>query len=448
MNTITVVSLGPGPRAQLTLGALEALRSARCLVLRTGEVDAARYLAGQGIAFETLDGLHESSEDFDEFVEAAAEYLKKAAARKNIVYAVLDALSDETVAVLLQKWPDKVKISGGSGLALPLLQAAGAQLPVRVAPATGLAVPCTQDGLLVVEISTRMLAGECKLRLAPWYGDEAEALFFPPSEKEARAFVRIPLCELDRQKRYDHTAAVYLPPLPLEKRPRFDFWDLVRVMDILRAENGCPWDRAQTHRTLSRYLVEEAYEVSEAVAAQDWDHVAEELGDVLLQVVFQAAIGAQYGTFELSDVTTSICHKMIERHAHIFGGAKCDTAEQVADSWERMKQRQRGNTTLASALRDVSDQLPALLRAEKLLQKTEACGLDAVKILADTPAANLLRGAAKLRAEGLCAEEEVSNALALLVKRMENAENWAKNQGKRLENLTSEEIYVYLSRNP
>ena len=193
--------------------------------------------------------------------------------------------------------------------------------------------------------------------------------------------------------------------------------DLRKLVEVLRGEGGCPWDRAQTHESLSRYLIEEAYEVSEAVSEGDWDHVAEELGDVLLQVAFQANIGAQYGTFELSDVTTSICKKMIERHPRIFTEAGADQSSE--ESWERMKQLKRGNTTLASALRDVSQGLPALLRAEKLLKKTEALGIDAAALLGDTSAAGLLQCVREMRARGLCAEEELSNALVLVVKRVE-----------------------------
>ena len=446
MQRIIVVSLGPGPRQQLTLGAVETLKKARRLILRTGETDAARCLTEQGIAFETLDALHEQCEDFDAFIAAAVEKVAKAAARARTVYAVLDALNDETVAALCRAYPEQVSLQGGGDLAAPLLQAARAGLPVRVAPATGLTVPCAQDGLLVVEMNTRMLAGECKLKLTPWYGDEYPALFFPPAEKEERRCLSLPLCEIDRQPRYDHTAAVYLPPLPLEKKQRFDLWDLVRVMARLRGENGCPWDRAQTHRTLSRYLIEEAYETAEAVEAEDWEHVAEELGDVLLQVFFQSDIGAQYGTFELSDVSTAICRKMMERHAHIFGGERCETPQDVADMWERMKQRQRGNTTIAAALKDVSAHLPALLRAEKILKKAEGFGLDAAALAAASPAAGLLREVQKLREAGLCAEEETQIALQRVVQRVEKAENAAKLSGKSLENLTSDEINVYLQR--
>lgn len=423
MQKITVVSLGPGPRSQLTLGALERMRKAKRLILRTGECDAARYLTEQGIRYETLDALHEEAEDFDAFIGAALQTIAKAAARAQTVYAVLDALTDETVAALARKYPEQVTVCGGAGLALPLLQAAGAQLPVRVASATGLTVPSTQDGLLVVEMNTRMLAGECKLKLTPWYGDEAEALFFPPAEKEQRSFLRVPLCEIDRQPRYDHTTAVFIPSVPLEKRERFDLWDLTRVMRVLRGPGGCPWDAAQTHRSLSRYLIEEAYEVSDAVSGEEWEHVADELGDVLLQVVFQSDIGAQYGTFELSDVSTAICRKMMERHPRIFGDGEDANTDAT---WEMLKQRQRGQDTASAALEDVSSGLPSLLRAEKMLRKMEGLGIDPAPLYAGEPAAELLRSAARLRESGLSAEEEVQNMLSRMVRRVAEKEKTTK----------------------
>ena len=422
MHQITVVSLGAGPREQLTLGALETLEKAKRLILRTGEIDAAACLRERGLQFETLDVLHEQCEDFDDFIAAAVERVKRAAARANAVYAVLDATNDETVAALLHAYPDHVRLGAGMPLYAPLLQAAGAQLPARICSATSLTVPETQDGLLVTEMNTRQLAGECKLKLAAWYGDEAEAMFFPPARTAKREFIRIPLYELDRQPRYDHTAAVYLPPAELTRRERYDLWDLTRVLRRLRGENGCPWDREQTHKTLARYLIEEAYEASQAVNEEDWEHVAEELGDVLLQVFFQADIGAQYGTFELSDVTTAICRKMIARHTHIFGSAHCDTAEEVAQSWERMKQQQRGNNTIASMLADVSSDLPALLRAEKVLKKLQANGLDYQALLADDPALPLLREVEALRGQSLCAEESVHLALKRLIEAVEKQE--------------------------
>ncbi len=450
MHKITVVSLGPGARAHITLGAMETLEKAKKLILRTGEVDAAKFLREKGLKFETLDELHEECEDFEEFSLAAAEVIAKAAKRANVVYAVLDASADATVTELIKQYPESVHLLGGMPLSAPLLQAAGAQMPVRICSAMELTVPQTQDGLLIVELNSRMLAGECKLKLTPWYGDECEVLFFAPGEKPERTFTRIPLCEMDRQGKYNHTCAVYIPPVELTRRERYDAWDLKRVLDILRGENGCPWDKEQTHETLARFLIEEAYEVSQAVKDEDYEHVADELGDVLLQVFFQADIGEQYGTFELSDVTTAICKKMIHRHRHIFGGEELNTAKEVGDFWERMKQAERGNTTFAARLRDVSEGLPSLRRAEKILGKMGKLPLDVQEkireIFGETPEGRILLAVEDMRRNDLCAEEKVHHALQEWIKILENAEKSANLQGKLLENLTSDEINVYCTR--
>ncbi len=450
MHKITVVSLGPGARAHITLGVLEILEKAKRLILRTGEVDAAKYLREKGLSFETLDELHEECEDFEEFIQAAAETVMKAAKRANVVYAVLDAAADATVTALLDQCPDNVQMLGGMSLSAPLLQAAGAKMPVRISSAMELTVPQTQDGLLIVELNSRMLAGECKLKLTPWYGDECEAYFFAPSEKMERTYIKIPLCEMDRQSKYNHTCALYIPPVELFKRERFDAYDLKRVMDVLRGENGCPWDKEQTHETLARYLIEEAYEVSQAIKDEDYEHVADELGDVLLQVYFQASIGEQYGTFELSDVTTDICRKMIHRHEHIFGEKTLSNADAVGDNWERMKQAERGNTTFAARLKDVSEGLPSLRRAEKMLGKISKLPLAVQKELreafGDTPEGRILLAVEEMRLKDACAEEKVHHALQNVIKCFENAEKEAILQGKSLENLTSDEIHVYCTR--
>ena len=149
MHKITVVSLGPGARAHITLGVLETLEKAKRLILRTGEVDAAKYLREKGLSFETLDELHEECEDFEEFIQAAAETVMKAAKRANVVYAVLDAASDATVTALQDQCPDNVQMLGGMSLSAPLLQAAGAKMPVRISSAMELTVPQTQVPLCV-----------------------------------------------------------------------------------------------------------------------------------------------------------------------------------------------------------------------------------------------------------------------------------------------------------
>ncbi len=468
MKNITVVSLGPGSREMLTLGALEAMKKAEKLVLRTGRCDAAVYLRENGVSFDTLDDLHETCEDFDELCAAAAARLKGLAEKSRVCYAVLDAAADETVSALQAEV--SLTMLPGVPLSAPFLSALP-QEKVEVQTASRLELTGVQNPLLILECDNRMLMGQCKLALLNWYAPDARVFFFPPSQQAARTYEEILLEDLDRQKRYDHTCAVLIPALPAEKRTRFDFYDLVRIMARLRGEGGCPWDREQTHESLRPYLIEEAYETAAAIDEQDWLHVADELGDVLLQVVFQANIGEQYATFSLSDVTTAICRKMMERHRHIFGEDRCGSAHEVADNWEKIKKAQRGYATQGEVLENVSRQLPALMRAEKVQQKARQVGFDwddprdalkkvaeesgeVLEALAEGDEGHLREECGDLlfacvNAVRLAGEESeccLGQAADKFVRRFVRMEKAILADGKALEDLTINEMDVYWDR--
>ena len=470
MHPITVVALGPGPREYLTLGAVEALKKAEKVILRTGVAcGAAEYLAEAGVPFETLDHLHEACEDFDELIQAAVKRLLAAAEETPVCYGVFDPTADETVKALREQ--AEVTVLPGVSLAAPLLAAAPAQEKIEIQTASSLEITAIQNPLLILECDSKILMGQCKLQLLQWYDPDQPALFFPPAKQPVRSYRIIPLQDLDRQGKYDHTCAVLLPPVALTFRRRFDFYDLVRVMGILRGEGGCPWDREQDHHTLRKYLIEEAYETAAAIDDEDWDHVADELGDVLLQVVFQANIGRQYGTFELSDITTHICRKMIDRHRHIFGSDHCETAQDVLVNWEKIKKEERGFTTQSQVLRDVSRGLPPLMRAEKVQKKARDVGFDwndprdALKKVheeADEVLCELQgKDPAKLEMElgdlffacvnvarlaGVNAEEALQKATEKFISRFSAMENAIFGAGKRFEDLTLSEMDVYWER--
>jgi tetrapyrrole methylase family protein/MazG family protein len=144
----------------------------------------------------------------------------------------------------------------------------------------------------------------------------------------------------------------------------------------LRGEGGCPWDREQTHATIRRNLIEECYEAVEAIDEASDEKLADELGDVLLQVVFHAQIGKDEDAFDIGDVLYNICAKMIRRHPHIFGDASADTSEQVLTNWEAIKREEKAISSHSQALADVTKALPALIRAEKVQAKAKKAGFD------------------------------------------------------------------------
>ena len=472
--TITVLSLGPGDPGLLTLQAADALRSARQLVLRTEQHGVPAWLKEQNIPFTTLDALYDEFWDFDELHAAMAARLWKMAADSPVTYAVMDATTDGSVTALGEKQPEGAALIRLAGVSMA--DAHLTALPEKQLGRSGLRIIPAMDcegaqhdprmALLITEIDSPVLAGTVKLWLTDLYDDEMTVTFIPSTVKSRRKAVEMPLMELDRQRTYDHTVAVYIPPVAMAERKRFCFADLVEILDILRGENGCPWDREQTHESLRKYLIEEAYEAVGAIDEGDIDALADELGDVLLQVVFHANVGKSHGDFAIGDVTSNICRKMIYRHAHIFGNDKCATAQEVTANWEKLKKAEKGLTSQASVLADVSKGLPALMRAHKVQKKAANVGFDWDTALEALPKVH--EEAQEVKAEldagrdpaeelgdllfscvnvtrlcGLDAEELLKNATEKFILRFTAMENLIKCAGKSLEGLTLSEMDVY-----
>lgn len=161
-----------------------------------------------------------------------------------------------------------------------------------------------------------------------------------------------------------------------QKKERYDMADLCEIMRMLRAEDGCPWDKVQTHESIRKNLIEETYEAVEAIDCKDMSMLREELGDVLLQVVFHSQMEEETGTFTFADVANDVCQKLVIRHPHIFGDIKADTVDEVLDNWNRIKQETKGQKTAAETLTAVPKQLPALMRSEKVQGRARKAGFD------------------------------------------------------------------------
>lgn len=386
---ITVVSIGPGDPSFLNEITVRTLRDASPLVLRTGRHPLSVWLETEGMAFRTLDHLYETSDDFDALSRAAAEELwSLSGTSPYLVYAVSDVLTDRTVDALFSSRPEggEVRLVPGFSFAdyyLPACRPFFSTADIRICPAASFDGTGLQPSrpLLITELNDEITAGEVKQALAAWIRDEETVMFLPGDGKA----LPVPLYELDRQPFYDHLSAVACGPFSYEQRSRKTLEDLMEIMDRLRAPGGCPWDRKQTHQSLEPYVVEEAWEVVGAAEENDPLHLAEELGDLLFQVVFHTSIGKSFDEFTMDDVLSAICQKMIRRHPHVFvpasgsgaTGAAVElpeagtriTAEQVTDNWDKIKQAETGSKTPLEALKDVSPALPALRYAEKVLRK-------------------------------------------------------------------------------
>ena len=469
---LTIVTLGTGNEMFLTRGVEKALHAAQHVVLRTERHPMVDFLRAEGIAFESLDALYDACEDFDAFNRAAAVKLLSLAKEANVCYAVSDASFDTTVSTIQRLKPRDAQVVLLPGVShaercLSLIENHRDAMRLYTAESFLLSRVSPEEDLLLVELHSRECAGECKLKLMELMPEEEEITFITGNEKTGELKrSTIPLFELDRQKHYDHLTAVFIPGVEMLKRERFDMDDLMHVVRRLRAPDGCPWDREQTHETLLTDLLEESYEFIQAVRDEDIDHMYDELGDVLLQVALHTEIARQCGEFNLNDVTSAIAGKMIERHTHVFGQVKADTSEDVLNNWEALKREQRGIQTHADAMDNVSTGLSPLMRAAKVQKKARKVGFDwdsaqealyKVHEEADEVLDNLKKGVDPAEELGdlffaavnvcrLCKKDPdlaLHFATNKFIHRFRKMENSIKTAGKSLEDLTLSEMDVY-----
>ena len=406
MGRITVIGTGWAEK-QLTFEAAEALQSGGRVILHTSRCGVTAWLEQRNIAWESLDCLYEECEDFDAHVEAAVHKLVEAAAAGDIVYGVFD-IRDRTVPALLRAMPD-CKIIAGPPIEGALLACAEGETRAVEASDWENFHLSARESCVVRELDSRELAAEVKLKLMSVYPEESEVWLL----NARTAPEKTPLYALDRAERYDHRTCALIPAcrdiLGLE---RYDFEHLVDIIRFLCSPGGCPWDRVQTHETLRPYILEEAYEVIDAIDAGDPEHLYDELGDMLLQIVLHAEIARKHGSFDISDVTTAICEKMISRHSHIFGGDHAGDADEVIGLWTRNKMAERGQQTRTEVMRSVTRALPALLRAAKVLKRCSEVGLADADV---AEAASRASKAACALPSAANAETAVGDALLSLV---------------------------------
>ncbi len=224
---------------------------------------------------------------------------------------------------------------------------------------------------LLAQVDSRLKAGEVKLALLEVYPPSHAVRVVGAAGMPEERVEEVPLEELDRGERFDHLTTIHLPALPADEI--YDFQRLLEIIARLRGPGGCPWDRKQTHASLARHMVEEAYEAVDAIQRQDWEHLSEELGDLLLQVALHAQLGSEEGTFDVRDSLYSINAKLVRRHPHVFGEAELETPEEVIARWEHIKAEERGKPSVLDGL---AEGLPALIYAFKMQTRAARVGFD------------------------------------------------------------------------
>ena len=247
------------------------------------------------------------------------------------------------------------------------------------------------------------------------------------------------------------------------RKQQYGYEDLLEIIRLLRSEDGCPWDKAQTHQSIRRGLLEEAYEAAEAIDNDDPVLLKEELGDVLMQVVFHADIESDAGRFTIDDVCNGVVKKLLFRHPHVFGSECEDSPESVPVSWDKLKRQEKGQKTVADSMDSVARSLPGLWRAEKLQNKAASAGFEwpdvqgaldkleeevgelrrAVEEGGDVPEelGDVLFAAVKVGRFCACdPEDAVNGTCEKFIRRFRAVENGAAAQGREVSQLSLEEM--------
>jgi tetrapyrrole methylase family protein/MazG family protein len=419
---IVILGLGPGRWEDLTLEAQAALEQAAAggqavyfRTLRHPTVAAIRT-RWPGLDARSFDTLYEQSETWDSLYAEMARQLCAAAAGESgrrVIYAVpghplVGERSVREVRRLAAAQGLAVRLIAGLSFLEPVCAALGvdpmdglqvldATELASIGPERAAATVIPTRPALVAQVYNRRLASGVKLALGELYPDECEVrLVRAAGVPGEEAVVSLKLYELDRGEYADHLTCLYLPPLdplvPLRAPETLRY-----ITERLRAPDGCPWDRKQTHHSLKRYVLEEAYEVadvldeigptpladeftSETVPAELGQKLANELGDLLLQVYLHAEVGRQEGLFTLGDVLAEVNAKLVRRHPHVFGDVEVRDAEHVLRNWEEIKRRERrenGEDAKAeSLLRGIPNNTPALAYAQELQKKAVKTGFE------------------------------------------------------------------------
>lgn len=453
---ITVIGLGLGKEDTLTLGALRAIKEADQVVLQTECVPVAKYLRTEGIEFETLDALYEEAADFEELLEEAADFF---AEREDAVFGILGSARSNAFVAELRRTRE-MKIIPGVSQGEYALDLCGVNAVYAQSIAADDLAGAQIDGrraYVITELDSPYRAADVALAFSRYYPYDAEICFVKGDQVK-----KIPLCELEKQE-FGYDCSVVFSGLSLAERCACDFEDLMEVMEKLRAEDGCPWDREQTHASLRQYLLEESYEVMDAIDKEDVEMLYDELGDVLYQVAFHAIIGREHGEFDETDVSTAICHKMISRHTHVFGNVKVNGSEDVLKNWEVIKRAEKGEQSVAESMRNITLDSP-LLRASKIWKKAELAGMnrwgkevfaEKIRVIlaelesaegaqAEAAAGGLLFAAVKLLrcCGGISGDVAMNGACIRFIEHFERMEKLLTEQGTDLRKISDETLAV------
>ena len=383
MGKITIVGLGPGEYSLISQGALEALKNSSRVFLRTEKHPIIDKLKNE-IKYTSLDYFYNQDENFDNVYNNISQFIIEESKNGDLVYAVPGhpRVAEKTVGIIAGVALEKgieVEIIASMSFVDAMFNY------LEVDPSEGFKLVDafeiensyidTNTSMIITQIYDRFIASNVKLILMENYDDEQEVCIVKAAGVkglESKKYVK--LYELDRNdNEFDYLTSLYIPKST--KTMYNAVKDLENIVQQLRGEDGCEWDKKQTHESLKSYIIEEAYELVQAIDNDDIDEMIEELGDILLHVIFHSQIGKEEGYFDLKEVTNSICNKLIFRHPHVFKNENVNM-NTYDKTWEELKMKEKCEVTVTQGLKRIPSSLPALIKAKKVQYKASLVGFD------------------------------------------------------------------------
>lgn len=447
MARVVVIGLGPAGGDLVLPAARAALARVPVRFVRTARHPAVDDLAAEGVSFDPLDHLYDSGDDLDAVYSAIASYIvDQAHERGEVAYAVPGSPNVAERTVVLLRAAD-VEVETVLGVSFADL--AWARLGVdplggtRVVDARAFAIEAAgfSGPMLLAQCDNAFVLSDVKLALIEGLPPDHRVTVLQRLGLPDERVFEVALADLDREVEPDHLTSLYVDTGELAVAS--ELARLVALAERLRGPGGCPWDAQQTHHSLRRHVLEEAYEVADAIEKLPpdapggdfdltrYDALEDELGDLLFQVVIQSVLAAETGAFTIADVARRIHDKLVRRHPHVFGDARVAGVDDVVTNWEQIKKAEAGS---GSILGDVPAALPALLHVQKLLRKADAIGLDpglpAIEVRDDDSAGAALAAiVAAGRVSGVDAESALSAWARGFRRRFEAMERLAAARG-------------------
>jgi len=383
---ITLIGLGPGDPGLLTKAAWDVLNNAEVIYVRTVKHPVIDSLPSQ-LEVKSFDHFYNAAETFDEVYQQIVEQVLNLAYQPGgIIYAVPGhPFVAEATTIEISRRARELDIPVKVIEGLSFIDSVFSQLRIDPLPKTTIIdslelvsnqIPnfSPNIGAVIAQIHSKAVASDVKLTLLENYPDEHQVKLIHSAGTSRAQVESLKLFEIDRSPHIGLLTALYVPPID----DKYSFEDFIEVIARLRAPDGCPWDRKQTHKTLRPYLLEEAYEVLASIDSENPEDMREEFGDLLLQIILHAQIASESGEFSIRDVLYDINKKIVGRHPHVFAGLDIHDEHGVLSNWERIKavERSKNGEAESSLLDGVAAALPALIQADQYQKRAARVGFD------------------------------------------------------------------------